>query len=206
MNDINLALIKDIRKVVSGYKSDDFTFRTLAANLKLSTDLLKSEFGSEAVLIEKILDYEQHNLESIFESLDFDSMNAIDDLLDASREISKNYPEISPCITFDLRTNFPDVRQKFVERRIQFVDSKIKANFELGMQQGMYRTDLSAELISRLYISRLIDLHNPDYFSNESISFPLLFEILFDTFILGICTDKGRSYYQQKIKSLGFII
>lgn len=204
MNDLIPALLIDIRKQVSGYTSGDFTFRKLASDLILNIEILKTEFGSEAGLIEKILDFEQQSLENIFAGFGFDSKNAIDDLLNASKQISKNFESITPSITFDLRTDYPEVRQKFVEKRLRFVDSKIKSNFELGMQQGLYRTDLSAELISRLYLSRLIDLHNPDYFPNDSISFPVLFEILFDTFILGICTEAGRIHYQKRIKCLGF--
>jgi len=96
------------------------------------------------------------------------------------------------------------VRQKFVEKRISFVNAKIKSNFELGMQQGMYRPDLSAELVSRIYISRLIDMHNPDFFPNETISFSVLFDVMFDTFIRGIVTDDGKKYYERKIKGMKF--
>jgi hypothetical protein len=70
------------------------------------------------------------------------------------------------------------------------------------MSQGMYRPDLSTELVSRLYMSRLIDLHNPDFFPNETISFPVLFDVMFDTFIRGICTEEGKNYYEKKIKCM----
>jgi TetR/AcrR family transcriptional regulator, cholesterol catabolism regulator len=72
------------------------------------------------------------------------------------------------------------------------------------MTQGMYRHDLSAELVSRIYISRLIDLHNPDFFPNETISFSVLFDVMFDTFIRGICTDEGKNYYEKKIRRMTF--
>ena len=70
------------------------------------------------------------------------------------------------------------------------------------MKQGMYRPDLSSELVSRLYISRLIDLHNPDFFPSETISFTVLFDVMFDTFIRGICTDIGLDYYEDKMKGM----
>ena len=204
MSNPKRQLVQDLRKVLSGYDSGEFTFQNLAQDLDLPIDALIQAFGNETGLVEEILKYEQQNLENIFTVFDFGGVNAIDGLLGVSKEISNKFVNIIPSITFDLRLMFPDVRQKFVEKRISFVNSKIKSNFDQGMGQGMYRPDLSAELVSRIYISRLIDLHNPDFFPNESISFSVLFDVMFDTFIRGICTDKGIKYYESKIKGMKF--
>ncbi len=204
MPDHNLPLIEKVRKLLSGYNSNAFTFRNLAKELDVPLETLINAFHNEAGLVNEILDYEQQNLEDIFSKFDFTGINAIVGLLTVSKKISDKFINILPSITFDLRAKFPEVRQKFVEKRIEFVNYKIKSNFEQGMQQGMYRPDLSAELVSRIYISRLIDLHNPDFFPNESISFSVLFEVMFDTFIRGICTDEGKAYYEKKIKQMKF--
>jgi hypothetical protein len=204
MPDPNLFLVEDVRKLLSGYKSNEFTFRNLARDLNIPIKTLKLAFGTESRLVDEILNYEQQNLENVFSEFDFSETNSIDDLLIVSKEISNKSENILPSITFDLRSGFPEVRQKFVEKRIAFVNAKIKSNFEIGMQQGMYRPDLSSEMVSRIYISRLIDLHNPDFFPNETISFPVLFDVMFDTFIRGIVTDEGKKYYEKKVRNMKF--
>lgn len=204
MPDPNLFLVEEVRKLLSGYKSNEFTFRNLAKDLKIPVKTLKLAFGTESRLVEEILNFEQQNLENIISDFDFTDTNSIDDLIIVSKEINDKFDNILPSITFDLRSSFPEVRQKFVEKRINFVNAKIKSNFELGMLQGMYRPDLSAELVSRIYISRLIDMHNPDFFPNETISFSVLFDVMFDTFIRGIVTDEGKKYYERKIKGMKF--
>ena len=204
MRTADLPLVENVRKLLSGYKSTEFTFQNLAKELDMPVETLINTFGSESGLVAEILDYEQQNLENVFSEFDFSEVNAIDSLLHVSKEISHKFVNILPSITFDLRTVFPEVRQEFVEKRISFVNTKIKSNFEQGMKQGMYRHDLSAELVSRLYISRLIDLHNPDFFPNETISFSVLFDVMFDTFIRGICTEKGKNYYTKKIRCMKF--
>jgi len=202
MHDPKLPLVEDVRKILSGYQSSEFTFQHLAKDLGQPIENLVNSFGTESGLVEEILNFEQQNLENIFSEYDFTGGNAIDGLLKVSKEIGNKFVNIQSSITFDLRTKFPEVRQKFVDKRISFVDTKVKANFEQGMSQGMYRPDLSTELVSRLYMSRLIDLHNPDFFPNETISFPVLFDVMFDTFIRGICTEEGKNYYEKKIKCM----
>lgn len=205
MTDLNKSLVENVRKLLSDYKPEEFTFSKLAKDLGQPVDTLIKAFGNESGLVEEILAFEQQNLESVFSDFDYTDINAIDGLLQVSRLISIKFGNILPSINFDLRLLFPEVRQKFVEKRIQFVNAKIKLNFEEGMQQGLYRPDLSSEWVSRIYISRLIDMHNPDFFPNESISFNVLFDVMFETFILGICTDAGRDYYYKQIKHLKFL-
>ena len=200
----NLTLIEDVRKLLSDYESVEFSFHNLSKDLGLTIEDMEKAFGSEKGLVEEILHFEQQNLENIFSELNFADTNAIDGLLIVSKQISNKFVNILPSINFDLRSVFPEVRQNFVDKRINFVSAKMKSNFEQGIQQGMYRPDLSAELVSRIYISRLLDLHNPDFFPTESISFTMLFEIMFNTFIPGICSESGKSYYEKRIKRMKF--
>jgi len=203
MSMLKLPSVEDVRKLLSGYKSSELLFQNLAKDLDLPLEILVRAFGNEKGLVEEILNFEQQNLENIFSEFDFTDTNAIDDLLVVSKEISNKAVNILPSITFDLRSDFAEARQKFVDKRVNFVSAKIRSNFEFGIKQGMYRPDLSAELISRIYISRLMDLQNPDYFPN-SFSFPVLFDVMFDTFIRGICSDEGKRYYEKKIKRMKF--
>lgn len=204
MQNPNLSLVEDVRKLLTGYKSNEFTLQNLARDLNLPVENLIKAFGDESGLVEEVLNYEQYHLEKIFSDVDFTAGNAIDELLQVSKEINQKFGSILPSINFDLRSEFPEVRQRFVEKRVDFVNTKIKSNIESGIQQEMYRYDLSPELVSRIYISRLIDLHNPDFFPNSSISFTVLFDVMFDTFIRGICTEEGKNYYEKKIKCMKF--
>jgi hypothetical protein len=105
-------------------------------------------------------------------------------------------------MTFDLKKYYPDIYHKHVDDRIEFIFGKIKINIEKGINQGMYRNDLSIELVARLYIRRLIDLHNPEFFPADKFSFQTLFDVMFDTFIRGIANEKGIAYYEKQKSNL----
>ncbi len=204
MQEPNIPLVENIRKHLSGYKPHEFSLMTLAHDLNQPLETFIKTFGSEAGLVEEVLDFEQKSLEAIFDNFNFTDVNAIDGLLIVSKKISNRFSDILPSITFDLRMYYPEVRQNFFDKRIKFVSEKIRKNIEQGIQQKLYRIDLSTELVSRIYISRLIDLHNPDFFPNDEISFNILFDVMFDTFIRGICNEKGTRYYEKKMKSMKF--
>jgi hypothetical protein len=159
---------------------------------------------SNEQLVEKTLELEREKFAEIFLEYDFEGMNAIDILMIVSRELAEKFYDISPSITHELKGLFPDVYHKHFEERIRFISDKIRINLTKGISQEMYRSDLSIELIARLYISRLIDIHNPDFFPPEEFSFKTLYDQMFESFIRSVATTEGLIYFEKKKKSLKF--
>lgn len=50
---------------------------------------------------------------------------------------------------------FPDIFEEHMQMRSDFIYEKIKINIEKGMEQGMYKKDISSEMIARMYIAKL---------------------------------------------------
>ena len=185
---------------VRSISMDDICKRT-----GISRNKIYSMFTSKNALVEKLLELERENFEIIFNTDRFDGeVNAIDILLMVSKEVSNKFTDISPSMTFDLKKYYPEIYHKHIEQRIEFISDKIKINLQKGIKQGVYRNDLSVELISRLYIRRLMDLHDPEIFPAEKYSFQTIFDVMFDNFIRGIANEKGIEFYEQQKKKMIF--
>jgi len=113
--------------------------------------------------------------------------------------------DISPSVTFVLKNHFPEIYQRHFIQRRDFIYEKIQINLSKGISQGMYRDDLSIELVARLYLSRLIDLHNPDFFPAEKFSFETIFNVMFENFIRSIAKPEGLTYFEKKKKNFKFV-
>lgn len=204
MEDRFLEMLKTIRLAAKKQDIKDFTFEEIEIKTGITKDELLKFVDSEESLVEKILDHERNKFREIFDEYDFEGVNAIDILLTVSREMAKKFLLLSPSPTFDLKKRFPNVYQQHFEKRIEFIFGKIQINITKGINQGIYREDLSIELIARLYISRLIDLHNPDFFPPEKFSFEMLFDVMFDSFVRSIATPEGIAHYEKRRKALKF--
>ncbi|MBG0782097.1 MAG: hypothetical protein H0S84_07500 [Bacteroidales bacterium] len=166
--------------------------------------ILKKYVQSNEDLVTKTLELEREKFAEIFLEYDFKDKNAIDILLIVSRELALKFYDISPSITHELKGLFPEIYQHHFEERIRFISDKIRINLTKGINQGMYRNDLSIELIARLYISRLIDIHNPDFFPPEAFSFQTLFDQMFESLVRSVATTEGLAYFEQQKNSAGF--
>lgn len=176
----------------------------ISIQIGIPKELILTYVANEEELVDKVLEFERNRFEEIFKIHDFEGVNAIDILLIVSKEMAEKFVDISPSVTFVLKNHFPDLYQRHFILRRDFIYEKIKINLFKGISQGMYRDDLSIELVARLYLSRLIDLHNPDFFPAEKFSFDTIFNVMFENFIRSIAKPEGLAYYEKKKKKFNF--
>lgn len=200
------GIMESVRELAETRGIKNFGFEDICNKVGIDQETLFKYVDSEEDLVIKALDFERESFKKIFDEYDFEGVNAIDILMTVSREMSLNYKNVNPAITFDLKKYYPAIYQDHFQKRIDFIFGKIKINIEKGINQGMYREDLSVELVARLYISRLIDIHNPDFFPPEKYSFSMLFEVMFESFIYSIAKPEGIKYFEDKIKTADFDI
>lgn len=156
-------------------------------------------------LVEKILEYERKSFESIFIQYNFEGQNAIDILFIVSQEMNDRFENLTPSVTMELESHFPEVYKKHMDERMEFIFDKIKINIEKGMAQGMYRDDLSSEMVGRMYLSRLEDMHNPELYPPERFKFGTIYDTMIDEFVKSIATEDGINYYRQRKQLLGVL-
>ena len=198
---------KKLREIIEKARDLSFTYGIknmsiddMCNKMGISKKTLYKYIKNKTDLVEKILEFERERFKSIFDEYDFEGVNAIDILLTVSKEIALRFKDVTPSLTFELKKYYPELYQKHFDARTDFIFEKIKINLTKGINQGIYREDLSIELIARLYISRLIDIHNPEFFPPEKYSFENFFNVMFENFIRGIAKPEGIKYYEKQFE------
>lgn len=204
MDQQHIRILGIVRELALDMGIENVTIDNICEAAGITKEKFYSIFKNDADLVEQVLKFERENFSQIFDKNDFEGINAIKILLTVSREISKKFQDVNPFVTVALKQKYPEIYQDHFDRRIEYIYEKIKINLQKGISQGIYRHDLSVELIARLYISRLIDIHNPDLFPPERFNFSTLFEVMFDNFIRGIANKKGMEYYEANKPEMKF--
>lgn len=198
-------ILETVRNIALAEGIETVTIERICQDANILRADFDGYFHSTAELVSQVLAYERDNFAGIFERHNFENVNAIEILLTVSKEMADKFQDINPFVTISLKNRWPAEYQHHFDERTGFIFGKIKINLQKGIDQGLYRPDLSIELIARLYISRLIDLHNTELFPPEKFNFNTLFEVMFDNFIRGIATSKGLSYYEEHKPNYSFI-
>lgn len=204
MDDQLKKILSSIRMIALEDGIDSISVSTICNKLNISKKTLYHYIKDENDLVAKVLEFERAGFSVIFDEYDFEGMNAIDILMIVSKEIASKYYDVTPAISVLLKEKYPEIYQEHFQIRSDFVFTKIKINLQKGISQGMYRNDLSIELIARLYMSRIVDVHNEDIFPSNQFSFSTLFDVLFESFVRSIATPEGLEYFERKKKNLSF--
>ncbi len=195
--------VDSIRALANNDGIGAVTLEKLYLNPDFSNDLLDKLFENNEVLVRCILESERNKFEIIFVDHDFDGYyDAIDILFTVSKEMAGKFFNLSPSITHKYKEIHPGIYADHLKKRIDFIYGKIQVNLQKGIREGLYRDDVSIELVARRYISRLLDLHDPENFPPEEFSFSKLFMQMFDSFVTSIATDKGIDHYHEKRKTI----
>lgn len=196
------TLINNIRGIANKKGIEAVSLDCLLANPDISSELLQKYFTTDESLVEKLLEDERKQFEEIFDVHNFDGYDdAIDILFTVGHEIAEKFYHLTPSVTHKYEALYPEIFEKHIEERINFIFGKIQINLQKGISRGMYRDDVSIELVARLYIRRLIDLHNIESFPPEVFSFDTMFNQMFESFVKSIATEEGMAYFEKKKKS-----
>ncbi len=197
-------ILSQVRMLALQNGIENISIKNICDRLEISEETLKKYISSEKDLIRKVLEFERDSFKDIFYEYDFEGMNAIDILMIVSKEIASRFYDVTPTISILLKEKFPNEYQEHLQHRLDFIFRKIQINLTKGINQGIYRDDLSIELIARLYLSRLIDLHNEDIFPSAQFSFSTLFGTMFENFVRSVATADGLKYFERKKKGVKF--
>lgn len=178
------------------------TMDDIAKELGISKKTIYQYVANKTELVEKVLAYMSEQERIVCIDGDTTKMNAIDILLTVSRNVSRQLKDFNPINAFELQKYYPAIFREFVIRKRDHVFLQVKRNFEQGISEGLYRIDLNIDLVARLYVQKLEDVHNQEFLESVNFGFEKVFEVMFDNHIRGIANADGLAYYENQIKML----
>lgn len=176
----------------------------ICRDLGMSKKTLYQYVENKADLVEKVIIRRLEKDDIEMEEMKKSNMNSIDFLLEVSKKISEEIKRIKPTISYDLKKYYPQIFNMLVESKRDRAYVNIKKNIEKGIKEGLYRQELNIELVAHLYVKKIEDMQNSDFFLSEDFSFEKVFEVMFENHIRGISNEKGVKYFEEKKKHLDF--
>jgi TetR/AcrR family transcriptional regulator, cholesterol catabolism regulator len=172
----------------------------IAKELGMSKKTIYQYVANKTELVEMVLDFMREKESNICIDGDMTKMNAIDILLAVSRNVSRQMKDLNPINAYELQKYYPSIYRDFILKKRDHVYTTLKKNFEQGIAEGIYRNDLDIDLVARLYIQKLVDVHDPEFLSSVNFGFEKVFQVMFDNHIRGIANAEGLAYYEKQIK------
>ena len=184
-------IIAGAEKLFLKYGVKSVTMDDLARELGISKKTLYQEVENKADLVEKVL--KQHILCEKTEMTEIreQSANAIEEIHKIARYVLKMLREMGPAIIYDLKKHYRIIWDELEKFHKQYVYTVIKDNIEWGMEEGLYRENLDADIIAKLYVGKTLAVIDEEVFPLTQYNREQLYIEYMRYHINGIATEKG---------------
>jgi AcrR family transcriptional regulator len=167
------------------------TMEDVAKSLGISKKTIYSVCANKAELVHLCVKEDiisrKIEIEKIFNS----NLNAVEEMMHAGIIVSQTLKKLHVSVLYDLQKYFPETWQLLYDYKFQFVREQIKNNILKGIKENHYRSDIDADLISRMYIINMDNIFNLEIFPPNQYDFVKLYKSLLEYHLHAICTPQG---------------
>ncbi len=128
----------------------------IARELGISKKTLYQMVENKEELVQLVLEEDTRQDLCIMVGNRHEAADAIDEFLRNSRYFIREMRKVSPTAMRDLRKYYPDIWHTQVKAHQDEFHKGVAANLERGMEEGLYRDDLDAEVIANLYVGMTV--------------------------------------------------
>jgi AcrR family transcriptional regulator len=162
--------------------------KTIYQFFKDKNDIIKSA----------IKDHFEEHKQNILEATN-STKTATEALIELSSCMKRQVETINPAVLYDLQKYYPKSYQKVVEFKQDFMLDLVINMLNKGIADGSFRKEINVEILAILRIEQVQFAFNPTVFPRDKFDFKTVNFQMFEHFVHGILTEKGREQYSNLI-------
>jgi AcrR family transcriptional regulator len=203
MDEIKDQIVQAASQMFLQYGLRSVTIDEVCNEVHISKKTFYHYFRQKEELIEMVLlnQCEIHNKKQNkkLSILDDPALNAIDKLVLAFKHWKQETATPSMTFLYDLMKYYPDIHSKMLERQEQVTREAIKKWIHQGIDEGLIRTDINADLLA-MYVQLQFNKVFSELIGKSTIKVTSIIDFLLDTNIRVLVNETGYRYYQSKYK------
>ena len=197
MEEINTKekIQKGAEELFMRYGVRSISMDDIARHLSVSKKTLYQHFtDKEDIVTVTCKSHLDRNAEE-FKSIRKNARNAIEELFQLSVCLKRNMQDMNPSLLFDLQKYHPKAWSVWVNHKNKFIRESVVRNLRQGIEEGYFRQEIDPEVIAAVRLEMVQLAFNEEVFPRERFRLPEVQMQIFDHFVFGLLTDKGRKLY-----------
>jgi len=186
------------------YGVKNLTMDEIAKELGMSKKTIYLYVDNKADLVQKVMQAHLDKETAFIKEVQKTSANALEENLRMITFMSGELQEFKSVTFFELQKYYPESYALFNEHREKVALKHILNNLKAGIKEGLYRKDINADIVGRIFVSALDILIDQQRFPSKRYNFFVLYKEFINYHLGGILTPKGATYLEQSklLKSL----
>lgn len=198
--DVKNQVIKKAEDLFLRYGLKSVTMDDIARKLGMSKKTLYQYVDNKTDLISKIMLAHIEEEKAMMEEVRSNSGDAIEEMLKVARYAVQQLRKLSPTLVYDLQKYYGDIWLLLQKLHRGHGQLMIRENIKRGIQQGVYRPDVNADILAKMYVMSTFSLVDEELFPLKDYNKEKLFVEFIKYHINGIASEKGLELYKKHVK------
>ena len=190
-------ILKGAEGLFMKYGVRSISMDDIARHLSVSKKTLYQHFADKEDIVTQVCQEHMESKWKKFEAIRKQAANAIDELAMLSVRLKEDMEEMNPALLFDLKKYHPKALAVWERYKGTCMNDSLKQNLVQGIQEGYYRADINVDILSTANMCLSEMAFDDKVFPHDKFKFSEIQMQLFEQFVYGITTEKGRKLYQK---------
>ncbi len=169
----------------------------VARHLSVSKKTLYHYFADKDEIVTMVATFHIASNHKQYQDLQLMAKNAIDELVKISVCMKKDFQKMNPSLLFDLHKFHPTAWNAWLSHKQNDIRQSIIRNLTQGIEEGLYRPEINKDILAAMRLELIELCFNESAFPSSKYNIAEVSLQIFDHFVYGIVTDKGRKMYEK---------
>ena len=139
-----------------GFKS--VTMDDIAGEMCISKKTIYKYFCNKEILIEESSTMVHAEIHKIIENIVAKNHNAIEENFEIRKMFKEMFQSLDSSPIYQMKKHYPEIHQKIIAREINECNIVFKQNIIKGIEQGLYRKEISIENYMKFYYTLIFGI------------------------------------------------
>jgi TetR/AcrR family transcriptional regulator, cholesterol catabolism regulator len=192
---IKEKILKGAEELFVKYGVRSISMDDIARHLSVSKKTLYQHFADKEDIVTMTCKQHLDRNCTEFDAIRDNAKNAIEELANLSGCLKRNMEHMNPSLLFDLQKYHPKAWAVWLDHKNKFIRESVVRNLKQGMQEGNFRAEINPEIIAAMRLELVQLAFDESVFPRERFRLAEVQMAIFDHFVYGLVTEKGRKLY-----------
>lgn len=195
--DTKIKILQGAAELFMRYGIRSVSMDNIASHLGVSKKTLYQYFKDKDEMVLSVtkahIAKDQKELVQIRKS----AKNSVEELVKLSTCLRENFRDMNPSLLFDLEKYHREAWNVWLDYKNNFIKGQIQQSLMQGKEEGFFRAEVNSNVMAIMRIETIQLAFDPNLFPKEQYELTDVQMQIFEHFIYGIFTDKGRKLYEK---------
>ena len=191
------TILQKAKNIFMRYGLRSVTMDDVCREMGISKKTLYQFVSDKSDLVKKSIEHEIAADKSNVCKIHDLNLNAIEEMLQVNNTVGEKLKNLHPSLLFEMQKYYPEAWAVMSQYRREFIVKIIHENIIKGQTEGLYRTDINPDIISKLYATKVELLTDLTVVNSMDFTPLQLFEENIKYHIRSISNAKGQDLLEK---------